>query len=573
MICALYTLLGKYKDKKVYVWNTNRTSMVLFVKLAFTRVNIHGFVTEQEEHVGERYMNRPVVSLKQIEQEDYIIIVADEVPRDRIMRIPDSKAVYWSDALGINEELRNRKIIIYGTGKGADKICEVLSKNDLEAELYCVTKRENITCYKGKKVIEVTELEDYGECSVIISVKRERYRKEILETLSRYRGYIFVEQIIDKVCIGQINLIQNIDLALKKHRKIYLYGRRTAIGELIEEVLQIYGIEVNGYVYDVKSREQRIESIYTLALEGIEDKLIIIIEMLEEHLVRARENIELAGFSLESGSYTGLQYYTAASDSILEKVKTDLDILTGASILYSHGRPGWKLYGKEEEERIRILVLGGSTSSEVYHPENWISKLYHKLNRRNIKTTIYNGAHAGDDVIDELLRLLRDGYILYPQIVISMSGVNNTYYKECANQFNPHQMIEWARVMQPDQEFCSGVHSDESLYSFWNRNEKLLELVSNFYGAAFLSFLQPMNITMDHMTLWEKSTYELEAHIAGAREFADSANDNDNYINLMRLFEHKDEMYIDSCHYTDRAQEIIADKVYEAIIPLIETLE
>lgn len=69
MICALYTLLGKYKDKKVYVWNTNRTSMVLFVKLAFTRVNIHGFVTEQEEHVGERYMNRPVVSLKQIEQE------------------------------------------------------------------------------------------------------------------------------------------------------------------------------------------------------------------------------------------------------------------------------------------------------------------------------------------------------------------------------------------------------------------------------------------------------------------------------------------------------------------------
>ena len=53
MICALYTLLGKYKDKKVYVWNTNRTSMVLFVKLAFTRVNIHGFVTEQEPSGGK----------------------------------------------------------------------------------------------------------------------------------------------------------------------------------------------------------------------------------------------------------------------------------------------------------------------------------------------------------------------------------------------------------------------------------------------------------------------------------------------------------------------------------------
>ena len=71
------------------------------------------------------------------------------------------------------------------------------------------------------------------------------------------------------------------------------------------------------------------------------------------------------------------------------------DPLLGGSIIYPEGKPGWKLYGKEEDDAIRILVLGGSTSSEQYHPENWISKLYYKLRQDNIKAVILSMKYYG----------------------------------------------------------------------------------------------------------------------------------------------------------------------------------
>ncbi|MBD5448776.1 MAG: hypothetical protein HDR28_01180 [Lachnospiraceae bacterium] len=580
MVNTLYTLKKKYKDKKIYIWNINRDSMIVFTNAAVRKIDIQGFVSLQEEYIGEMYMNRPVMTLEQVEQlENSIILISDEVLKSKINLPLSDKIVYWSDALEFNEELRQKKIIIYGTGWGAKQLKRVLNDEGVKAELYCVTqKKDTIQQYQGVKVIEAAELEKYEEYALIISLVIGKYRQEILETLVSFQGQIYVEHIIGEVEMLHINLIQSIDLAIRKHKKIYLYSKKNVISELIEEVLSIYGIRIHGYVYGTEDEEQNIQNIYSLALEGIEDKLIIINEECPECLIRAREDIEFAGFSLEGGNYTGLQWYTRAKESLLLELEDCYDPLVGYSKLYLqekpgtklYGKSGWKIYGKEEEGRIRILVLGGSASAEVWHSENWISKLYHKLERKNIKSVIYNGAYECDDIVDEILRLVRDGNVLQPHIVISMSGVNNICFKESGNQFNERNLIDWIKKFSSDKEYCSGIYSDESLYSFWSRNVKLLERISEFYGAKFFGFLQPMNITITHMTLWEKSLYETEEQIAGAKNFAHSASDENGYINLMRLFEQKDEMYFDVCHYTDRAHEVIANKVYEVIMPVIE---
>ena len=52
-----------------------------------------------------------------------------------------------------------------------------------------------------------------------------------------------------------------------------------------------------------------------------------------------------------------------------------------------------------------------------------------------------------------------------------------------------------------------------------------------------------MNITMTYMGLCKKSFYESEWHI----------------------YENKDEMYLEMCYFTDKIQELIADKVYEKV--------
>lgn len=581
MVNTIYTLKKKYRDKKIYIWNINRDSMTVFTKAVFRRIDVQGFVTLQEEYAGEMYMNRPVVTLEQVvQEEDSIILASDEVLKYTTDILPTDKVIYWSEALECDEELRQRKVIIYGTGWGARQLDKVLSDEGVKAELYCVTQKDYATQqYQGVKVIEAAELKKYEEYAVIISVVIGQYRQEIMETLADFQGHIYVEHIIGEVEMSHINLIQDIDLAIRKHKKIYLYSKRNALSELIEEVLYTYGIQIDGYVYDTEDEEHNIQSIYSLAFEGIEDKLLIINEECPERLITAREHIEFAGFSLEKGNYTGLQWYTRAKEALLLKLVDCYDSLVGYSKLYIqekpgtklYGKPGWKIYGKEEERRIRILVLGGSTSAEVWHPENWISKLYYQLKRENIKSVIYNGAYECNDIVDEILRLLRDGYILRPQIVISMSGVNNTRFKEGSNLFNEGNLIEWIKNFSPDKKYCSGVHSDESLFSFWNRNVKLLELISEFYGAKFFGFLQPMNVTINHMTLQEKSLYEVEEHIVGAQDFAQLANDESDYINLMRLFEQRDEMYFDGCHYTDKAHEVIANKVYEAIMSVIKT--
>ena len=51
------------------------------------------------------------------------------------------------------------------------------------------------------------------------------------------------------------------------------------------------------------------------------------------------------------------------------------------------------------------------------------------------------------------------------------------------------------------------------------------------------------------------------------------SSSTDEYINLMRLFEHRDEMYFDVCHYTDKAHEILADQVLKTIMQEVKKLK
>ena len=246
MICPLYTLKPEYRNKKKYIWNINRTSMVLFTKIAFMRIDIQGFIAVEEEYVGETYMNRPVISDRQMEHvADVIVFVSDDVPKERINGILRDRVVYWSKALCFNEELKNERIIIYGTGYGAGQIEERLDRIGTTAELYCVTKREGPARHKGKRLIGASELHYHEECAVVVSVKSEKDRKEILGTLAGFHGKVYVERIIDEVAFLHLNLFQYLDLAVKNQREIYLYGNRTNLALLVEEIFHIYGIKLS----------------------------------------------------------------------------------------------------------------------------------------------------------------------------------------------------------------------------------------------------------------------------------------------------------------------------------------
>lgn len=574
MIYAFMTLKNTYADKKIYLWNVNRDSIGMFTALAFRRIPVEGFVTFGE-YAGESYMNRTVRCVYDLEQEeDGIILVADSVSKDLIGTLPGNRAVYWSDALVWNDKIcQERKLIVYGIGWGAQDVCRKLSDRKREADLYCVTKKNGVAQFNGKEVITAEELNKYPDYAILVSVKSKEFQMQILETLHGFQGPIYLdfEHLIDDTSV--INFVQCLNTAIQTHKKAYIYGKMNATTELLESILSAYGVRFGGYVNDFADKKQQIEDIYTLSYEGIENKLIVLNEYIPKHIVRARTHIEFAGFSLEAGNYTGFQSYTTEENRLMGRLPFLRDPLAGISICYPKGKAGWNLYGKEEEGRIRILVLGGSTSSEEYHVKVWPKRLQDTLNDMGIQTTVYNGAHPGDDIVDELLRILRDGAQIRPHIVISMSGVNNLHKKISSNPFNEERITEWIHAKANKRGYCSGLHTDESLYAFWKRNMGLLKVISKFYGAVFFGILQPMNMAMESMNLCERALYEQEMHKMGAEEFMHHAEHADEYINLMQLFEHRDEMYFDVCHYTDKAHEILADQVLKTIIQEVKKLK
>lgn len=446
MIGWLYGLKEQYSDKNIYVWDINRHSTELFGELAFMKVDIKGFITPEEQYVGQTYMNRPITFLKQVIQDINSVVVADDGVSEDKFSLKSDRIVRLSDMLELNEELKKGSVIIYGIGKGADRITELLLKNEIDIELYCVTQNDrNISMYRGKPIIEFADLNHYKDSAVIISVLRTRYIGEILEVLEEFQGHIYLEHIISKVNALSRNLFQSLDLAIRAKKEIFLYSKRNRLSKLIEDVFSIYGIGVKGYVYDKADKDNEINSIFEVAVQGVENKLIVINEPIPEQLYIARDNIEKAGFSLEKYNYTGVQWYTRAK--IMDN---------------GLNRSMYKVYGEEGKEKtVKVMVLGNSCSSELFYLENWVSKLYYKLVSLGIGITIYNGAHSGDDISQEHLELLWKGNILKPNIVISMSGVNDiglaenrelylngTSYSELDGYYDESSFSTWCRLMK-----------------------------------------------------------------------------------------------------------------------------
>lgn len=572
MLKLLDTLDIKYTHKKIYIWDTGRDSMAVFALLAFRRIPVEGFVCIQPEYAGLKIMNRPVYHVEDIQQmQDVLIIVPDEV-KPVCMKCRGVEYVYYSECLSLDQKLSASRIIIYGTGGGADDLCCTLLEKNLSVSLFMVTDKGRQESYKGIPVIGAGEYEQHGDEAIIISVMNEDYKYQILECLYRQGviADIYIREFVDLSDCWSLGFIQLIDRAIKDSKKIYLYGRYFDFqAEFIKEFLDAYGADYGGFISEM---EKDAFNLFELAAEGINDKFIISMHQNPSDLADAADQLEDAGFSIGDMNFTAFKNYTLQKDYLRKIIKSVPDPLTGFSLKNPRfPLTGWAQYGTDTgENTICIIVLGGSTSAEgVYRTKCWADRLYWKLLQTGIETVIYNGAHPGADITVELLRLLRDGYYLKPDIVISMSGINNTYHKGTENEFNGEASMELFRNAFADMECSTGIPSDESLYDFWLRNLNLMKMVSEQMGADFLGFLQPMNVAMDEMSLEEKSWFVRERVLEGAGEFARRADDKQGYINLMRIFEHRPGMYMDAVHYTDRACEEIALKVWDSLRPVL----
>lgn len=559
----IFTVPEYLKNKQIFIWDVKRNSMVIFALLAFRGVSIAGFATNNKKYEGETFFNRPVRFIGDLkENTDAILVMDNKGKREDATAFMD--VFYYDELLRINSDLKKKRVIIYGAGGGAAKKFKLLKEQHITVDGFCVTDKHADT-HMNLPLISIDELTNDKECAIVVSAENETYRNEMQYNLEQ-KGIseIYIDEFMYQEDLAYSAFVQTIYKAIQEKRTIYIYTE--AIDEntkLLVEMLKLYQVKVEGYLYSKECSDKCIEDVFEIAYTDISKVLIIISETDKSKLQDACELLEGIGFLIGEFNYTGIRI---PSYEYKNKPKQIADSLVGYC---EYGEKiSFHIYGQENPDNIKILVLGGSTSNDgTFRGICWPKRLYKKMVNTGYKVTIYNGAHCGDRTVEELLRLLRDGWAIKPDYVISMSGVNDSGDFPFNNRFFMNHM-KIKEDQRPEIEYFHGLEIHESSFEFWLRMEKVMKAVSETYGAKFLCYLQPMKFGKPDRSLFEECIHndELrEAHI-----FRKESTQDDFYTNIISIFDAMDGMFIDACHYTEKANEMLADIVYGQLVDMFE---
>ena len=545
----LNTLRDEVAAKSIYIWDTSRKAMWVFCELALRGVRIEGFVTNFDEYVGDTIMGLPIVSLDEFSTMENAVAIVDDDVREGAFNVVASRgcALYFSDALELNPGLLGKAPYIYGIGDQGWWMANKLSEAGVKtASGFIVRWHPQYSSILGVPVYMYKKAPLGANDAVVITAESDRHIMDNVTSLLEvgFCGTIYVEGLLPHFSFWGSNLVIVLDKALKEHRQLLLCCGDDASHGLIQRMLSAYGISASREVLLTFSDQSAGEDIWELADEDPDRSTLIIGAFSNKQRFGMLKAAHDLGYSSEWINCVTLQL-TAHNELLLNHVvEYEYDLQLESSIDYSllGGKPGWAVHGNEAEASVRIAVVGGSTSTELYFPESWVKKLYRLLEADGIKAVIFNAANEGNGVTKETLRLMRDIHALKPDFVISMSGVNDQRKQE--NKFEQ-------------------LHGDNP-FDYWRRAQKYMKLIVEEEGAEYIGILQPMNACMRPTSLFETMYFMSENHKWG-KTFLAGMRDDDFYFNFLDLFHHQEGKYTDRAHYSDEGNRIIAEQVYRLL--------
>jgi hypothetical protein len=389
---------------------------------------------------------------------------------------------------------------------------------------------------------------------------RKKFVGEILLKLCKVQSDVYIMCNIEEILLVQgNNFVLALDYAIKENRKIIFVDEENIYSDLFTYVLN-----------NSKAEYEQITPEQLLVLELHTRECCILINIADSaKRCDIIEYLYRKGLKLENFDFASFFYVTGNRLYIEGKSFPVDDALVGISIKhFGEDIIGWKIKNTNSLDKpsLKLVILGNSTSQHALYPfKSWPEMMFEKLrNRYNV--TMYNAATSSDDVVNEYLRLVRDFNAIKPDIVISFSGLTNLYNENVERQFNVSTMYN-----SNINKMCGkGILSTETHYEFWLRIEYMMKNFCEQNGANFLSVLQPINCYMPNMSLNERMQFDLSKKYVGAKNFYESMCDDSIYINLLDLFFHQNNMFIDLSHYSEEGNSIIAKRIYEEIIKITE---
>lgn len=268
-----------------------------------------------------------------------------------------------------------------------------------------------------------------------------------------------------------------------------------------------------------------------------------------------------------------------------ERFPIDLNI--GLTAYTGDKYPGVKIFGDSEivdENTIKVVTLGGSTTDAMAYPwKSWSELLWEMLVQKSKekKVIIYCAGTCGYTSAQELMKLERDMLSLEPDIVISLSGVNdiheddtpwvNGYQKKIFSRMN--EVNDDALHKSVNIDYSIGIKNNDLPYKKWIKNMRMMYTVCSEFGVGFYSFLQPMvgekgyeldGVALEYML---GDMNDIYGKTASFIENVRAEIKNYNYIlDIADIFNGTSEIYIDGIHTTEQGNKLIAQAICANIV-------
>ena len=548
MIEHIMVLKRSLAEREIYLWDVGKLALQTFFRASLRGIDVRGFVTNFQEYHGETIMNRPILSPEALRGKENIFVLAADVVTDGVLHLISEFApcCRWSDALEPNPRLRGVSVLLWGTGEGIWDFIRSTPENGAAVCGFLAADKKVSTQLLGMPVSDPEEYAWNGDENVVIMESYTPHEANILDRLEKtgFTGTVFIREITPPERLWAVDAYCMLDRAMKEGKRI-LFCCEDAMGRaLLHRVFSLYDVPIAREVSYEGTAEDGSDDIWSLADEDPSKSVLLIHSFSEKRRYAAADAANDLGFSLADHNYaaTDAVCYNRLRYNNIVVYKADDPLPVSIDYSRAGGLPGWARLGDENADGTRIMVLGGSTSSEIYYPESWVSMLYRKIRASGKQAVIYNGAHESNKAIHELIRMIRDIRTLKPDVVISLSGYND-------------------QSVQPG--VFNTVHSDTP-FEYWRRMESYMKLIAESEGAAFYSILQPITRIPEKENLYETMLYLDQVHHR-AKKFYESRRDDDFYYDLFSLFFHQNDKLIDLCHYSDGGNEILADKIFHMI--------
>lgn len=206
------------------------------------------------------------------------------------------------------------------------------------------------------------------------------------------------------------------------------------------------------------------------------------------------------------------------------------------------------------------------------------------------------GGVGGYRSSEELIKLIRDGFALNPDIVINYSGYNdcqlleeypyiNSHMRKMCNYINENVKLESHYQSNREDKATWGVKGSfreciEDIYSFWKTNQLMIHAVCQVHGVKHITFLQPSLFNgKEWLADYERSYvlnlvymnakhYKRDEMVDRVTTFRRLARDDVKSIEWMHDLSDvldQEDAYIDRVHLNEHGNHVIAEKIAEKI--------